>query len=87
MTTRLFLHILPALVAQSLVHQTGDQDVVSLIPAGFDNIHLQRLIIRYFLRSSLPLIQEEQLSDFGERMCTSTGSPLKGLRLPWKKCG
>ena len=34
---------------------------------------------------SLPLIQERQLSDFGERMCTSTCKPLRGLILPRKK--
>ena len=31
------------------------------------------------------LIQEGQLSVSGERMCTSTGSPLTGLSLPRKK--
>ena len=35
---------------------------------------------------SLPLIQEGQLSVSGERMCTSTGLPLRGLSLPRKKC-
>ena len=33
---------------------------------------------------SLPLIQEGQLSFSGERMCTNTGQPLKGLSLPRK---
>ena len=36
---------------------------------------------------SLPLIQEGQLSVSGERMCTSTGHPLRGLSLPRKKYG
>ena len=30
---------------------------------------------------SLPLIQEGQLSVSGERMCTNTGYPLRGLSL------
>ena len=36
---------------------------------------------------SLPLIQEGQLSVSGERMCTSTDHPLRGLSLPRKKYG
>ena len=36
---------------------------------------------------SVPLIQEGQLSVSGKRMCTSTGSPLRGLSMPRKKCG
>ena len=36
---------------------------------------------------SVPLIQEGQLSVSGERMYTSTGSLLRGLSLPRKKCG
>ena len=34
----------------------------------------------------LLLIQEGRLSVSGERMCTSTGQPLRGLSLPRKKC-
>ena len=36
---------------------------------------------------SLRLIQEEQLSVSGKRMCTNTGLPLRELSLPRKKCG
>ena len=36
---------------------------------------------------SLLLIQEGQLSISVERMCTSTGKPLRGLSLPRKNCG
>ena len=35
----------------------------------------------------LPLIQEAQLSVSGERMCTSTGQPFRGLSLLRKTCG
>ena len=46
---------------------TGDQEVVGLTPAKDGNILSWRLIMKYFLWS---LIQEEQLSVSGERMCT-----------------
>ena len=50
---------------------TGDQEVAGSTPAEVSNIHLWRLIVKYFLRSSAPLlIQEGQLSVSGERMCT-----------------
>ena len=40
-----------ALVSQSDVCLTGDQEVTGLIPAGSGNTHLWRLIMKYFLRS------------------------------------
>ena len=43
-----------ALVAQSYVHPTGDQEVAGSIPAGFGNILSWRLIMKYFLGHSLP---------------------------------
>ena len=50
---------------------TGDQGVAGSTPAEVGNILSWRLIMKYFLVIlSLPLIQEEQLSVSGERMCT-----------------
>ena len=42
--------------------------------------------MKYFLMVilSLPLIQDGQLSLFGEKMCISTGQLLRGLSLPRK---
>ena len=62
-------------MAQLDAHLTGDQEVVGLIPIGSVNILLWKLIMKYFL----PLIQEGQLSVFGERMCTSTDMTVKVL--------
>ena len=66
---------LPALVTKSDARSIGDQKVAGLIPAGSGNILMWRLIMKYFLQPFSPfsLIQEGQLSVFGERMCTSTG--------------
>ena len=55
------------LVSHLDVHQTGDQDVAYLIPAGSGN-NLHEVFPTFIL--SLPLIQEGQLSGFDERMCT-----------------
>ena len=49
----------------------GDQEVAGLTPAEVGNILSWRLIMKYFLQLfSLALIQDEQLSVSGERMCT-----------------
>ena len=50
---------------------TGDQEVAGSTPAEVGNIHSWRLIMKHFLRHSLPLIQEGQLSVSSERMCTT----------------
>ena len=42
---------MPASVAQSKVHPTGDQEVADFIPAGSGHMLLLRLIMKYFLRS------------------------------------
>ena len=64
---------MPASVAQYDSRPTGDQEVAGLIPAKPGNILLWRLIMKYFLRSFSPSTDNEgQLSDSGERMCTST---------------
>ena len=55
-------------MAQSDAHLTGDQKVAGSIPA----VEIDHEIFSTFIPSLL-LIQEEQLSVFGERMCTSTG--------------
>ena len=66
-----------ALVAQSDACLTGDQEVAGSIPTWSGNIPSWRLIMKYFLVStvilSLPLIQEGQLSVSGKRMCRSSG--------------
>ena len=49
---------------------TGDQEVAGSTPVEVGNILSWRLIMKYFLRSFSPLIQEGQLSVSGERMCT-----------------
>ena len=49
---------------------TGDQEVAGLNPAGSATFFRGGFIMKYFLRSTLPLIQEGQLSVSGERMCT-----------------
>ena len=48
---------------------TGDQEVAGSTPAEVGNILSWRLIISTVILS-LPLIQEEQLSVSGERMCS-----------------
>ena len=62
------------------MHPMGDQEVVCLIPVpcwvqqhSFVEID-HEIFIMVIL--SLPLIQEGQLSVYGERMCTSTGKLL-----------
>ena len=67
--------------AQSDEHQTGDQEVAGLIPAGSRNILLWKFSMVIL---SLQLIQDGQLSVSDERMCTSTGEPLRGQSLPRK---
>ena len=49
---------------------TGDQEVAGSTPAKVGNILSWRLIMKYIVILSLPLIQEGQLSVSGERMCT-----------------
>ena len=49
---------------------TGDQEVAGSTPAEVGNILSWRLIMKYTVILSLPLIQEGQLSVSGERMCT-----------------
>ena len=49
---------------------TGDQEVAGLTPAEVGNILSVRLIMKYMVILSLPLIQEGQLSVSGERMHT-----------------
>ena len=58
-------------MAQLDAHQTGDQEVVGLIPAEVGNIlsKVDHEILSTVILS-LPLIQEGQLSVSGERMCT-----------------
>ena len=67
----------PISVAELDACLTDDQEAAGLIPARSGSI-LSMVIL------SLPLIQEGQLSVSGKTMCTSTGYPLKGLRLPRK---
>ena len=63
---------------------TGDQEVADSIPATRSgNILSWRHELSSTIILSLPLIQEGQLPISGERMCTSTGLPLRGLSLPW----
>ena len=66
---------MPSSVAQSDAGLTGDQEIVDSISTGSGNILSWRFIMKYFLWSfsPFPLIQEEQLSVSGERMCTGTG--------------
>ena len=54
MSIILLLLLLPASVAQLDVHPIGDQEVAGLTPAEVSNIHLRRLIMKYFLRSFSP---------------------------------
>ena len=49
---------------------TGDQEVAGSTPTEVGNILSWRLIMKYIVILSLPLIQEGQLSVSGERMCT-----------------
>ena len=67
---------------------TGEQEGRGSILAGSSNILSQRLIMNYFVCYmvilSLPLIQDGQLSVYGEMMCASTGRPLRELSLPRK---
>ena len=51
----------PASVAQSDTRSTGDQKIVGLIPAGCGNILSWKLIMKYVLRLSSPLIQDGQM--------------------------
>ena len=60
----------PASVAQLDARPTGDQEVAGSTPAEVGNILLWRLIMKYMVILSLPLIQEGQLSVSGKRMCT-----------------
>ena len=78
-------YVLPASVAQSDARPTGDQEVV------FDSRRVRHhsfVKIDYEIFPTviifLPLIQKGQLLVSGERMCTSTGLPLRGLSLPSK---
>ena len=68
---------MPASVAQLDVHLTGDQDVIGSIPTGSGNIVENYHEMFSTVIHSLLLIQEEQLSVSGNRMCTSTGQPLR----------
>ena len=56
----------PASMAQLDARPSEDQKVAGLTPAEVGNILSWRLIMKCFL----PLIQEGQLSVYGERMCT-----------------
>ena len=71
----------PASAAQLDGCLTGDQEVTGSIPTRSGNILSWRLIMKYFVWSSLSstdsrravlLIQEGQLSVSGKSMCTST---------------
>ena len=59
-------------MAQLDARPTGDQEVAGSIPTGLGNILLWRYDHEIFstVILSLPLIQEEQLSVSGKRMCT-----------------
>ena len=72
-------------LSKYLAHLTVDQEVTGSIPATSSNILSWRLVMKYFLWSSLSSA-EGQLSVSGERMCTSTGQLLRGLCL-LGKCG
>ena len=57
---------------------TGDQEVAGLTPARSATFFQGDLIMKYFLVIlSLRLIQEEQLSVSGERMCTILVKPVQ----------
>ena len=55
-------HYLLASVAQSDVRPTGDQEVACSIPAESCNILAWRMIMKFFLRSSLPTIDSSILT-------------------------
>ena len=61
---------------------TGDQKVAGSTPAEVGNILSWRLIMKYFLQSFSPLIQEGQLLVSGERMCTILVNRLKDWACP-----
>ena len=68
------LFAMPAFVAQSDAHLTGDQEDAGSIPAGpakFFHRDWHKMFSKVI--NSLPLIQEWQLSVSAERMCTTTG--------------
>ena len=64
----------PASVAQSDARPTGDQEVTGSIPANVRQLSFAEIDNEIFstVILALPLIQEGQLSVYGERMCTST---------------
>ena len=61
-------------MAQPDARPTGYQEVMGLSPCMSGNIFSWRLILKHFFTIiiCLLLVQEGQLSVFGERMCTST---------------
>ena len=81
---QVYLVPLPALVAQLDVPPTGDQEVAGSIPAGRDQQHSFVEIdheIFSMVILSLTLIQQEQLSVSGERMCTILVNRLEDVLL------
>ena len=61
--------MLPASMPQLDACPTGDQEVADSTPTRSTTFFHKDWIMKYFLCHSL-LIQEEQLSVWGERMCT-----------------
>ena len=76
---------LPALVAQLDARPTGDQAVAGSTPTEVGNILSWRLIMKYFLWSSLPSPDSRRaVVSFWWKNVHNTGKPLRGLSLSSK---
>ena len=80
--------IIPELLLASVVLLdaclTGYQEIIGLIPARFWQCSFVEIDHKIISTVILLLIQEGQLSVFGEGTCTSTGKLFRGLSLPRK---